>query len=100
MDEDFSSFVQQFLDDSERRLDGVHALCDAGDYPAVKQAAHSFKGSTLNLGLPAMAEACLQLEQAAQCTDSIAVSTALAHLQACWQQSKPALISFGEQASH
>ncbi|WEK32491.1 MAG: Hpt domain-containing protein [Candidatus Pseudomonas phytovorans] len=63
MEEGYLQLVQTFLDDSERRLSQLHAAKSAEELGA---AAHSFKGSSSNMGAVALAGLCQQLEDRAR----------------------------------
>lgn len=60
--DDFHLLVTTFLADSEHRLQALRAAIDAGDALALRETAHSFKGSSLNIGAVRLGEACRQLE--------------------------------------
>nr|WP_189665599.1 Hpt domain-containing protein [Pseudomonas oryzicola] len=60
MEDGYLQLVQTFLDDSERRLSQLHAARSAEELGAV---AHSFKGSSSNMGAVALAGLCQQLEE-------------------------------------
>ena len=59
MEDGYLQLVQTFLDDSERRLSQLHAAKSAEELGA---AAHSFKGSSGNLGAVRLARLCQRLE--------------------------------------
>lgn len=63
---DFPVLVQTFVADSEARIATLRTVLAAADHAAVRDAAHSLKGSSLNLGAQQLAELCLQLEQQAR----------------------------------
>ncbi|MFK2914953.1 MAG: Hpt domain-containing protein [Pseudomonas alloputida] len=63
MEDGYLQLVQTFLDDSERRLGQLHAARSAEELGA---AAHSFKGSSSNMGAVALASLCQQLEERAR----------------------------------
>ena len=62
MGEDFPLLVQTFEADSRQRLAALEAAAAAGNAEALRQAAHSFKGSAGNLGAASLAALCQQLE--------------------------------------
>ncbi|MDD2105490.1 MULTISPECIES: Hpt domain-containing protein [Pseudomonas] len=63
MEDGYLQLVQTFLDDSERRLGQLHAAKSAEE---LRSAAHSFKGSSSNMGAVALANLCQQLEECAR----------------------------------
>lgn len=60
MEDGYLQLVKTFLDDSEQRLGQLHAARNAEELGA---AAHSFKGSSSNMGAVALARLCQQLEE-------------------------------------
>lgn len=60
MEDGYLQLLETFLEDSERRLSQLHEAKDAGE---LGLAAHSFKGSSSNMGAVGLAELCRQLEE-------------------------------------
>ncbi|WP_296264299.1 MULTISPECIES: Hpt domain-containing protein [unclassified Pseudomonas] len=60
MEDGYSQLLQTFLEDSERRLSQLHEAKDASE---LGLAAHSFKGSSSDMGAVGLAELCRQLEE-------------------------------------
>lgn len=60
MEGGYSNLLETFLTDSEVRLRQLH---DARSAEELGMAAHSFKGSSSNMGAVALAELCRQLEE-------------------------------------
>ncbi|WP_460419389.1 Hpt domain-containing protein [Pseudomonas sp. microsymbiont 2] len=60
MEEGYLQLLETFLEDSERRLSQLHEAKDAGE---LGLAAHSFKGSSSNMGAVGLAGLCQQLEE-------------------------------------
>ena len=63
MEEHYSELLETFLSDSEERL---QMLRDADDVAQLISAAHSFKGSSSNMGAVRLARLCGKLEQLAK----------------------------------
>ena len=63
MEGGYAQLLDTFLQDSERRMDQLHAARDAGE---LGLAAHSFKGSSSNMGAVGLAELCQELEERAR----------------------------------
>ncbi|MFP3516670.1 Hpt domain-containing protein [Pseudomonas sp. SIMBA_077] len=63
MEGGFADLLDTFLSDSEERIDQLHNTRQAHDLSRV---AHSFKGSSSNMGATRLAELCSQLEERAQ----------------------------------
>ncbi len=62
MEDEYPLLLDTFLEDSRKRLGQLHQASNAVDLGA---AAHSFKGSSSNMGALRLAELCRQLEQLA-----------------------------------
>lgn len=60
MEEGYLQLLETFLEDSERRLSQLHEAKDADE---LGLAAHSFKGSSSNMGAVGLAGLCQQLEE-------------------------------------
>lgn len=60
---DFDVLVRTFFIDSVQRIEGIRAALEARDPEALRRAAHSFKGSSGNMGAPHLAELCRALEE-------------------------------------
>jgi HPt (histidine-containing phosphotransfer) domain-containing protein len=63
MEEHYSELLETFLSDSEERL---QMLREADDVAQLISAAHSFKGSSSNMGAVRLAKLCGKLEQLAK----------------------------------
>jgi HPt (histidine-containing phosphotransfer) domain-containing protein len=59
MEDGYPQLLETFLEDSERRLSQLHEAKDAAE---LGMAAHSFKGSSSNMGAVGLARLCQQLE--------------------------------------
>lgn len=64
MEDEFQLLIDTFLSDSEERLEALREGVSALDADAVRRAAHSFKGSSSNIGAPQLAEICFKMEEA------------------------------------
>jgi len=63
MEDGYLQLLETFLEDSERRLSQLHEARNADE---LGLAAHSFKGSSSNMGAVGLAELCRQLEERAR----------------------------------
>ena len=63
MEGGFADLLDTFLSDSEERIGQLHNTREAGDLTLV---AHSFKGSSSNMGAIRLADLCHELELKAQ----------------------------------
>ena len=63
MDDEFEVLIQTYLEDSRTRIQSLRdALADA-DPDRFSKAAHSFKGSCVNIGAPRLGELCFDAEK-------------------------------------
>lgn len=67
--------VSIFIEHSAGRIDALRSALDAGDLHGAAGAAHTLKGSSRQLGLSEMADACLALEQACKGGDAASAQT-------------------------
>ncbi len=63
MEDEFDTLINTFLEDSVERLSRLRSAVQQGDAVAYTKAAHSFKGSCINIGAPLLAEQCQQAER-------------------------------------
>jgi len=61
-----SEVIDLYFEQSNERLDELRQAVEAGDLPAVKQAAHSLRGSSSNLGAMPLAQYLGKLEKTAR----------------------------------
>lgn len=64
MGEEYPVLLDTFLVDSEERVRLIREAISQNDAQALRQAAHSFKGSCSNMGAPLLASLCRALEEA------------------------------------
>lgn len=62
MEDQFPILVETYLEDSATRLQELESAVAAGDADALRTAAHSFKGSSSNLGISSLADVLFKLE--------------------------------------
>jgi HPt (histidine-containing phosphotransfer) domain-containing protein len=62
MEEEFTILLETFLHDGKDRILQLLDAVQKGDADAFGRAAHSFKGSCTNIGIPYLAELCLEAE--------------------------------------
>ncbi|WP_017134943.1 Hpt domain-containing protein [Pseudomonas edaphica] len=60
MESEYPKLLETFLDDSQKRIDALRK--SRGDAKALGRIAHSFKGSSGNLGAVRLAQLCQRLE--------------------------------------
>ncbi len=62
MEEEFPILIRTFIDDSYVRLDRLIMHVSHKNYEEIRREAHSFKGSSSNMGAITLTELCLALE--------------------------------------
>ncbi|MCP5160353.1 MAG: Hpt domain-containing protein [Hahellaceae bacterium] len=62
MEEEFTILLETYLNDSLDRIEQLKSAYAAGDADAFSRAAHSFKGSSNNLGVVLLAQYCQEAE--------------------------------------
>lgn len=66
MGDDFAKLLEAFAADSEMRIVAVQQAAAAADCEALRRAAHSFKGSSGNIGAIRLSDLCRQIEESAR----------------------------------
>ncbi|WP_306017594.1 Hpt domain-containing protein [Balneatrix alpica] len=64
MEDEFGLLLETYLDDSDNRLQTLKQALAAADAGKIREAAHSLKGSSGNIGAKELAEICKNLEDA------------------------------------
>lgn len=62
MEDEFEVLIETFLYDSAERITQIKEALAAQDAESISRAAHSFKGSCTNIGVPVLASLCLEAE--------------------------------------
>jgi HPt (histidine-containing phosphotransfer) domain-containing protein len=91
MGEGFTALIDAFETDSHRRLASLRAALASADGDAAREAAHSLKGSSLNIGARVLAAAALAAEQAAREDRLDEVAALLGDIEAALAAVLPAL---------
>lgn len=64
MEEEFCILIETYLSDSQDRISALQKALDAGNEDSFARSAHSFKGSSINIGAPLLGALCLEAEMA------------------------------------
>lgn len=91
MGEDFHRLIRSFARDGNQRIDALNQALSAGEAESARQQAHSFKGSSGNLGALRVTDLCLKIEQHAQGCDLAAAAGLMAGLASEFHQACEAL---------
>ena len=65
MEDDFSLLIDTFIQDSTERLQKLQTIITSGNADLIRRAAHSFKGSSSNVGAMNLSSLCAALERKA-----------------------------------
>ena len=65
MGNEFSALLQTFINDSSQRVAAIQREIAAQDVVGLRAAAHSFKGSSSNMGARYLAQLCKEIEELA-----------------------------------
>lgn len=82
MGDDFTALLNTFIQDSTQRIEAVEREFAARNAIALRAAAHSFKGSSSNLGAHHLALLCRQIEDFALAGDLDACTAPVGELAA------------------
>jgi len=63
MEDDFELLIDTFVLDSNDRIQTLHRVIKDNQADLIRRAAHSFKGSSSNIGAPRLASLCSALEK-------------------------------------
>lgn len=77
MEAEYPLLLDTFIADSEERLRLLHEALANSDAHELRLAAHSFKGSCSNMGAPALALLCKQLEDDSRNADVLVEAPAV-----------------------
>ena len=64
MEGEFDILIKTYLNDSSDRISSLRSAIESDDADGFAKTAHSFKGSSINIGAPKLGELCLAAEQA------------------------------------
>ena len=64
MEDEFEVLIQTYISDSRERIAALKRALEHNDVDTFTKAAHSFKGSCINIGAPRLGELCLRAEKA------------------------------------
>lgn len=65
MEDDFGLLIETFKQDSVERINKLREVITGGDGDAIRRAAHSFKGSSSNIGAQNLSALCAAMEKQA-----------------------------------
>lgn len=81
MEEEFDILIQTYISDSSDRLATLKTTLEAGDMEGFSRCAHSFKGSSINIGVPRLGELCRDAELAGKSGDLAQAGALVARIE-------------------
>lgn len=94
MEDDFALLLTTFLADGDIRVNEIKQALLAEDAEAVRRAAHSFKGSSSNVGAYKLSDLCFKMESAGK--DNLLAGTAdlFSDIEQCFLRTQELLTSY------
>ncbi len=65
MEDDFELLIETFIQDSNERLQKLQAIINSANSDLIRRSAHSFKGSSSNIGAMTLSGLCATMEKKA-----------------------------------
>lgn len=86
MEDEFDILIQTYISDSRERLENLRQALASGDQDAFTRTAHSFKGSSVNIGATRLGELCFAAEKAGKEQRTADAITLLPQLEAEFEE--------------
>ncbi|MGC8119401.1 Hpt domain-containing protein [Marinobacter sp. VGCF2001] len=97
MENEFEVLIQTYLADSRSRIESLDAALQAESAEQFAKAAHSFKGSCINIGAPRLGGLCFEAEQLGKDGDLAQGRVMLDAIQAEFQEVAQRLQNFDQE---
>lgn len=94
MEDDFSLLVDTFIQDSSDRITSLRQLIQGTDADLIRRAAHSFKGSSSNVGALQLSSLCAAMEKKALAGNFDGLSADLSQIENEFAKVEGALRTF------
>lgn len=94
MENEFDVLIHTFISDSAERVAALRAALEAGDADALAKTAHSFKGSSINIGAPRLGALCMEVEQAGRASQLADADSILLRVESEFRQVRDMLEGF------
>jgi HPt (histidine-containing phosphotransfer) domain-containing protein len=94
MEDDFALLIETFVQDSNDRIQTLHAVIKGTEADSIRRAAHSFKGSCSNIGALRLSSLCSALEKKALATNFDGLARDLHEIEQEFAQVETLLRSF------
>jgi len=86
MEDDFSFLIETYINDSDERIRALEDSISSCNSEQIREIAHSFKGSSANLGAQPLADKCFKLELMGRESSLSGVEDAFSELKAEYQE--------------
>ncbi len=77
MEDDFGLLLETFIQDSNERLQKLHAIINSANPDLIRRSVHSFKGSSSNVGAMTLSQLCADMEKKVLAGDMAAIDADL-----------------------
>ncbi len=94
MEDEFDVLIKTYIKDSTDRIDHLRHALGSEDADSFAKTAHSFKGSSINIGAPKLGELCLQAEKAGKDNRLNDASAVVDEIESEFQQVEQTLMRF------
>ena len=94
MEDDFQILIDTFLNDSDLRLISIRTAIESGSALDLRSAAHSFKGSSGNIGAPELSSILKILEEMGRDENITNASEVLTRVEVEYELVKESLASY------
>lgn len=81
MEDEFEILIETYLNDSAERVIQIQEAAKARDAEALSRAAHSFKGSCTNIGVPVLAKLCMEAESKGKEGDLVGIDELVSSIE-------------------
>lgn len=95
MEDEFDVLIQTYLADSRSRIEGLKQALADQNAPQFAKTAHSFKGSSINIGAPRLGELCFEAEQLGKAGALEQAPALLERVEAEYREVQQRLETFG-----
>ena len=86
MEDEFEILLETFLTDSAERVEQIKVAASLRDADELSRAAHSFKGSCTNIGVPILAQLCMEVELKGKNSDLEGIDTLVTSIEDTFEE--------------
>lgn len=89
--------IDIYLNETPKQIQAINVALTAQAFPALMIAAHTLKGSSLNLGAKQLGARCLKLEELGRAGKSIPENTSTAEVEEEYENVKTMLLAYKQK---